>query len=292
MADHLNTYFCGVGANLALKLPASSLGSNFTDFLSPSISNSFVCDPISHKEICNALAKFSAKSSVGLEVFKAKIILEVAFSLGPALCYVFNLSLSSGIFPSALKIAKVIPIYKKGSHAELGNYRPISLLKIFSKIFEHIVAARVSSFFVKYNLLYNDQFGFRSKHSTNLALLNTVADILRSLVKINYVAGIFLDLSKAFDSIPHTILLKKLSHYGIRGQMLNWFKSYLMNRSQYTCVNGYNSTCMNIEYGVPQGSVLGPLLFLIFINDIGFLTNLNYKPKLFADDTNIFVNSP
>ena len=292
MANHLNIYFCGVGANLASQLPAMSLSSDFVDFLPPSISNSFVCDPISHKEICNALDKFSAKSSVGLEVFKAKIILEVAFSLVPALCYIFNLSLTSGIFPSALKIAKVIPIYKKGSHSELGNYRPISLLKIFSKVFEHIVAARVSSFFVKYNLFYDYQFGFRSKHSTNLALLNTVDDILSSLDKNNYVAGIFLDLSKAFDSIPHTILLKKLSHYGIRGQMLNWFKSYLTNRSQYTCVNGYNSTCMNIEYGVPQGSVLGPLLFLIFINDIGFLTNLNYKPKLFADDTNIFVNSP
>src|SRR6266516_5294524 len=180
MADHLNTYFCGVGANLASKLPAMSLSSDFVDFLSPSISNSFVCDPISHKEICNALDKFSAKSSVGLEVFKAKIILEVAFSLLPAICYIFNLSLTSGIFPSALKIAKVIPIYKKGSHSNLANYRPLSLLKFFSKVFEHIIASGINSYFIKYNLFYDFQFGFRAKHSTNLALINTVDDILSS----------------------------------------------------------------------------------------------------------------
>jgi len=250
MAEEFNNYFCSVGSELANNLPHNDSIPDFLDFMTPSVLNSFVCETISQTEVYNVIVKLATKSSSGPDEFGAKLILEVALFIIPTLCYIFNLSLSSGIFPSALKIAKIIPIFKKGSHSVLGNYRPISLLKIFGKILEHIVSTRVNSYFTKFHLFYDLQFGFRPKHSTKLALLNTVDDILTSLDNNNYVAGIFFDLSKAFDSINHTILVKKLEHYGIRGLMLNWFKSYLAGRSQYTCVNNCSSSLAGIDYGV------------------------------------------
>ena len=132
-------------------------------------------------------------------------------------CLIFNQSLTAGIFPSALKTAKVIPIYKKGDCSAMGNYRPISLLSIFSKIFESVISKRLTSFLTKFNILYDYHFGFQSNYSTKLALIDSVDDIPKQLDSKNYVAGIFFDLSKAFDSIDHTILLDKLYNYGIRG---------------------------------------------------------------------------
>ena len=170
----------------------------------------------------------------------------------------------------------------------MSNYRPISLLSIFSKIFESIIAARLTNYLNKYNLLYEFQFGFRSSYSTKLAIINSVDDILLNLDKKNYVAGIFIDFAKACDTLDHTILLKKLNNNSIRGHIHNWFCSYLSNRTQYTSVNGTISKPSEIKFGVPQGSVLGPLLFLLYINDIGNIPDLSHKPKLFADDTNIF----
>ena len=185
-----------------------------------------------------------------------------------------------------------MPIFKKGDRSSVTNYRPISLLNTFSKIFESIIATRLNKFLAKYDILYNYQFGFRNKHSTKLALLDSIDDILNSLNDKNYVAAIFLDLSKAFDSLDRDILLYKLYNYGIRGPMHSWFKSYLSHRSQYVNINNIQSTLESVDYGVPQGSVLGPLLFLLYINDIGFIPGLDVNPKNFADDTNIFVCSP
>jgi len=185
-----------------------------------------------------------------------------------------------------------LPIFKKGDRSSVTNYRPISLLNTFSTIFESIIATRLNKFLAKYDILYNYQFGFRNKHSTKLALLDSIDDILNSLNDKNYVAAIFLDLSKAFDSLDRDILLYKLYNYGIRGPMHSWFKSYLSHRSQYVNINNIQSTLESVDYGVPQGSVLGPLLFLLYINDIGFIPGLDVNPKNFADDTNIFVCSP
>jgi len=191
-----------------------------------------------------------------------------------------------------MKVAKILPIYKKDSHSLVGNYRSISLLNTFGKILETIVSSRLINYLTKYDIIYKYQFAFRHKYSTKLALLDSVDDILDSLDKKQYVAAIFFDLSKAFDSLDRNILLHKLYHYGIRGPMHSWISSYLSNRSQYVILNNTQSTILNVDYGVPQGSVLGPLLFLIYINDIGNIPNLSANPKIFADDTNIFINAP
>ena len=207
------------------------------------------------------------------------------------ICYplkeIINLSFATGVYPDKLKIAKVIPIFKnKGDQLLVSNYRPISLLSNINKIFEKLVFSRLYSFLTLHNCIYDLQFGFRAKHSTNHALLSLTEMIREALDNSDFACGIFIDLQKAFDTVDHQILLKKLEHYGVRGLANNWFRSYLTNRKQYVSVNGYNSTEQNMNYGVPQGSVLGPLLFLIYINDLNnaikFCTTHH-----FADDTNL-----
>ena len=199
---------------------------------------------------------------------------------------IFNLSLSTGQHPDILKISKTIPIFKKGSRLLVSNYRPISLLSNLNKILEKIVHERVYSFLEEYQCIYSLQFGFRKKHSTNHTLIDITETIRQALDNKKYACGIFIDLQKAFDTINHDILIAKLEHYGIRGIANDWFASYLKNRSQFVSILGFDSTTKPISHGAPQGSVLGPLLFLIYINDLNFAIK-NCKVYHFADDTNM-----
>ena len=175
--------------------------------------------------------------------------------------------MTSGYVPTNTKIAKVIPIFKKGDALETNNYRPISLLPSFSKVLERIVFIRVTAFLNMNNIINDSQFGFRAKHNTTHALLTCIGNISHAIDQRLHTIGIFLDFSKAFDTINHDILLHKLFHYGIRGKALEWFRSYLSNRKQFVDLNNNLSTSRPINCGVPQGSLLGPLLFIIYIND-------------------------
>ena len=195
------------------------------------------------------------------------------------------MSFSTGTHPDILKIAKTIPVYKKGSRLTISNYRPISLLSNLNKIFEKVIFNRVYDFLEDYDLLYKYQFGFRKKHSTNHALISITEQIREALDSNKKAVGIFVDFQKAFDTVNHKILLNKLDHYGIRGNTNNWFKSYLTDRKQFVSINGFDSSETTLLHGVPQGSVLGPLLFLIYINDL-YLCILNCSTYHFADDTN------
>ena len=207
----------------------------------------------------------------------------------PALEKIFNLALTTGIYPDSLKIAKVIPIFKKGSPTSVNNYRPISILSTINKIFEKILYARLISYIDKFQLLYKYQYGFRKKHSTEHALIELVDQIRLSMDNKQMTCGIFIDLSKAFDTVDHQILIGKLEHYGIRGTALELFKSYLSNRKQYVHIDNCKSKTQSITCGVPQGSVLGPLLFLLFINDLPNCSPSG-KFRIFADDTNVFFH--
>ena len=174
------------------------------------------------------------------------------------LCNIFNSSLQRGVFPHKLKLAKVVPVHKKGDKNLLNNYRPISVLSTFSKIFEKLIYTRLMSFLSSKNILYNRQYGFRKTYSSYMALLDFINTISESFENKKILMGIFLDLSKAFDCINHQILIEKMKFYGIRGSCLDWFKSYLSDRVQYVSIDNVSSEIKTISLGVPQGLVLGP----------------------------------
>ena len=192
------------------------------------------------------------------------------------------------MFPESLKHAKVNPLYKNGPKEDIKNYRPISVLPIFDKVFEKTMHTRLVKFLEKNNYLDDNQYGFQKGKSTSSAVLHLSRLIKRCLVNKEYGCAIFLDLAKAFDTVNHDLLIKKLNNLGVRGPILEWFQSYLENRLQTVVINGVKSDPLVMSHGVPQGSVLGPLLFLIYINDLSLNTSLT--SILFADDTCLFLS--
>ena len=205
------------------------------------------------------------------------------------LLHVVNLSFSQGVVPNQLKQANVTPIFKSGDVMSPSNYRPISVLSIFSKIFEKLMHSCLYSFLLRHDVLYDKQFGFRKGVSTEMALMTVVDRITCALDKKQHVLSLFLDFRKAFDTVNIHILLLKLSHYGIRGVAHDWFHSFLCNRLQKVKLQNILSDQREVSCGVPQGSTLGPLLFLVYINDLPNVLQESIHPFLFADDTSLFM---
>ena len=201
--------------------------------------------------------------------------------------HIFNLSLLNGVFPDSMKIARVIPLFKTGNTKEFFNDRPISLLPQFSKILEKMYHPRLMTFIDSNKILYKSQYGFRKQMSTSLAIIELVEEITNSIDNHDSTVGVFIDLKKAFDTVDHGILTEKLYNYVIRGIANKLMCSYLMNRYQFVNISGTDSDYMNVLCGVPQGSILGPILFILYINDMCNVSTL-LKSILFADDINLF----
>jgi hypothetical protein len=238
---------------------------------------------IGQSQIIEIIKQFDNKTSPDLDGISVALLKKVAVQVSSPLAHIFNLSIQQGIFPNQLKVTRTVPVFKAGNPLSCDNYRPISLVKSFSKVLEKIVSINLVNHLELNKLIYRHQYGFQRGKSTEQNLLHVINNVGNALNDGMFCVGVFLDLKKAFDVCNHNILLKKMEKYGIVGTELEWFKSYLTGRSQVVDINGTHSTPRDIDISVIQGSILGPILFLIYINDLPNATNL--LTFMFADDT-------
>ena len=251
IANNFNSFFQNIGPTLSANIPQHK---NITikTFLKEKITFSFEFSLLEQETVFKIISKINSKHSCGHDVISTILMKNICSLILSPIALILNQSLSTEIYPDRLKIAKIIPLFKKEDQHKLYNYRPISLLPAFSKIFEKAVFIQLDEYFNKNNLLYKSQYGFRTVHSTELASLEIIDMIGKDLHNGKLPIWVFLDLSKAFDTLDHTILLDKLLYYGIKGTELAWFKSYLTYRTQLVSYNGTNSHTLSIATGVPQ----------------------------------------
>lgn len=276
IAEHFNSYFQSVFADV-----------NEYDLVSSAVFSDEQIE-ITREGVLKMLLNLDPKKSAGPDGIPNSFLRRYAEQLSGFLTGIFKLSLSSGQIPTNWKIARVVPVYKKGDRLLVENYRPVSITSSCCKLLEHILSSYIHKFLCERDLLSDSQHGFRQGLSTSTQLLLTVNDLLRVLDKSGQADIVFMDFSKAFDKVPHGKLLYKLESIGLPFFVLRWIQVYLMNRKQYVDVKNCFSNVSSVSSGVPQGSVLGPLLFLIYINDLASVTHADVSLRLFADDCVVF----
>ena len=282
-----NNYFTNIANELVSKI--APVDTNASSYLKNRISNSFFMSPIVHNEIEHAIS--GLKVNKGINTISTNILNEIKTEISEMLAYIFNMCIEQGYFPTELKVGCITPIFKKGNKFDITNYRPVCSLSQFSKIFEKIVYTRMVDFINKNNIFSETQYGFRKNKSTETALIDFTDYVHNGLTNKQNVGSIFMDLSKAFDVMDHSILKTKLEHYGFRGKFLDYIMSFMKDREYFVYVNGYKSSTEIVNIGVPQGSTLGPLLFLIYVNDMKYCSNI-LKFIQFADDTTLIFTHP
>lgn len=285
IVDHFNKYFTEIGPNLASTIPSTARSPE--SFLQGNYPQSCFFTPATETEVKNGILLLK-NGSPGHDDINPQVVRNNAELIKGPLTHVINLSLAQGIIPQDLKIANITPIHKGGATHDVNNYRPISVLPTFSKILERIAYNKMLQFINSHNTISRNQFGFRKGHSCEMPLILATDQIREALDQHDDVLGIFLDMRKAFDTVDAKILLRKMEHYGFRGICLKWIESYLTHRMQIVKHHITRSTPRLVQCGVPQGSILGPLLFLLFINDLCDLDSA-FSPFVFADDTTLFL---
>ena len=285
MVNHFNDYFSNIGARLSSSLPPNN------DYINTTVplTNTCVFYHTDEVEVYSLLRDMPNKGN-SLYDIKPKLLNLVSYKIVPILVYLYNMCIDNGVYPSVLKEARVVPVFKTGDRELVSNYRPISNLSSFNKLFELLTFNRMYNFIAKFNILSKSQFGFMRSSSTTLAIFTLLKKYYSVVNLKGFSISLFIDLKKAFDLVDRQILYEKLQNYGFRGLSGKFLQSYLTNRSQFVSVGTFNSDVSAINFGIPQGSVLGPLLFNLFINDVG--DQIMGDTILFADDTVLHVSDP
>ena len=285
IAEHFNSFFASVG-ELNSKNITEHGDFSYRDYLSERIESNFEFRLVDSHNIKQIIKGIKTSRSNGHDGISSELLKLISNDIADSITLIINQSLKSGIFPNQLKIAKVTPIYKKDDKKIITNYRPISVLAVVSKIFETVIHEQLSDYFLSNNLFSAQQYGFRKNSSTELAALELIDRLLAQLKNHKIPINFYIDLAKAFASLNHDILLDKLSYYGVNGTAKTLLKSYLSDRKQYVKIDEVKSSIQSIKTGVPQGSIVGLLLFNIFINDI-IKSSKKFNFILYGDDTTL-----
>ena len=289
IAEGFNEYFSNIGPDLSSRIDSSNY--NFETYIKNDKSEFAAFQPVTVSQISHFSHGLSGNKATGIDKISCKIIKLAAPVIADSLTLIFNQAITLSSFPDEWKIAtEVVPLYKNGQRSIPGNYRPISVLPAISEIMERILHDQLYNYLTKFDLFSDTQFGFREFHSTAGASLDCTNEWYINLDRKMFNLVVLIDLKKAFDTVDHQILLSKLELYGIKGQAINLLKSYLTNRRQRCQIRNSFSSERLIKCGVPQGSILGPLLFLLYINDLPHCLSKT-KPRLFADDTNLTASA-